>query len=625
MRAATLAWITIALILILPSIAAWGQVTAVITKDVEKTAAEDPSGEEGFNTYVHPFGELRATVPTPFGLSIGLQTAFYTGVLFEDCTTCGNPEAGYMLKIYSKHQDPTKGDLFDKPILVTQGFDPAYLTADQFNFAEFERLLTNVNNEITGEFVTRLGLLRVLYDRGYDIALLLWKNPLIAIETNALVTLQALRWLEDHTAQRPGTEPVIIGPSMGGLVTRYALQLAGGDFPASGIRARLFIAFDSPNRGAEVPMSLQALASYFSGESEEIGQRLKNLTSPAARQLLLSSVVLDSDLMLRPGFHATRISQVILDYEDPNDPRNPTARNHAEFMGEINEPGFRAQIKNIVHPSAGREEPIYMAALINGSGTGVSLNYPAGFTYAHQGGGILDILDLDLRTADPGNLFQVFHGDKASGPGGFLDYDFNEPVFMESVPGGLRNTYRTLINQVACSNALKGTVDFEWSFVDPRFGNPNCKKTNELDPHIGNHPFIPSLSGVGLLDVSSINIPQPWFFPVAPFGSPVKCAGATQVCMFDEFRAPLLNQDHVSVTRENMRWFVELIEDRGPRDLGLGVDLVSKQSCDFSNFSSAGVVRVVVTVQNQGDADAPSSTTKVDFVTNPNGSTTSVS
>src|SRR5262245_41863778 len=123
---AILAWITITLFL--PSIPAWGQVTAVITKDVERVDEEKPFGE-GFNAYVHPFGELRATIPKPFGLSIGSQIVFYTGAVFEDCKSCNDNDAGYMLKIFSKHQDPTKGELFDKPILVTQGFDARYLTA----------------------------------------------------------------------------------------------------------------------------------------------------------------------------------------------------------------------------------------------------------------------------------------------------------------------------------------------------------------------------------------------------------------------------------------------------------------------------------------------------------------
>ena len=72
-------------------------------------------------------------------------------------------------------------------------------------------------------------------------------------------------------------------------MTRYALQAAGSD-PTNGIRARLFIAFDSPNRGAEVPMSIQALASYLRDLEAEQRQTFKNLTSVAARQMLLSSV-----------------------------------------------------------------------------------------------------------------------------------------------------------------------------------------------------------------------------------------------------------------------------------------------------------------------------------------------
>jgi hypothetical protein len=138
------------------------------------------------------------------------------------------------------------------------------LPEEQFTFGEFHEMLNTAIDTATGvnPIPGARGLLREVYDEGYDIAPLLFKNPTIDLRVNAQVVLESLRWLESYTEAREGSEPVIIGPSMGGLVTRYALQLAGQNFPASGIRARLFIAFDSPNREAESPTSLQALLAY---------------------------------------------------------------------------------------------------------------------------------------------------------------------------------------------------------------------------------------------------------------------------------------------------------------------------------------------------------------------------
>jgi len=249
-----------------------------------------------YNIFHHPFGtttELTAIVDFQ-GMVIDESTSSYDGGVWEDCCDCGdNERAGYQLLIYSQDQDP-RTEKLDKPILVTQGFDPNYGLMNQFKYVQFNKLLDTVydKDNTERELPDDDGLLKELYGEGYDIALLLWKHPSISMETNARVTLQALRWLSrlsDHTPPRPGTEPVIIGPSMGGLVTRLALQQAGANFAASGIKARLFIAFDSPNRGAEIPMSLQAAVTYLKTENDIARGILANLAGPAARQLLLSS------------------------------------------------------------------------------------------------------------------------------------------------------------------------------------------------------------------------------------------------------------------------------------------------------------------------------------------------
>jgi hypothetical protein len=327
----------------------------------------------------------------------------------------------------------------------------------------------------------------------------------------------------------------------------------------------LFIAFDSPNRGAEIPMSLQALLSYLADQFEPGNQLLANLSSMAARQLLLSSVVLDRDFMLRPGLHLTRVSQVILDYENPNDPRNITASAHATFMADINRPDFRANIKNIVHPVAGGQEPIYMAAIINGSGIGLDLGYTEDLLYATGSSATklgLDKLDVELRTAMPRSEVTVFYGDvNPHGiPGGpdkdAFTYNFEEPAFVENAPGGLRNTYWQVIGLV---NAAR----YPWKDVDERFCAEDvplpCRKLTS-GPR-GNHSFIPSISGAGILN-RDINNNTSFTTRTETSGA---CPGATQFCMFDEFRAPMTNQRHVAVTQENKQWFLELIRTRGPQ------------------------------------------------------------
>ena len=594
MRAITLTWISIAWLL--SSIPAWGQQLVDVAEDQSANSFRFDINI-GFRVYVHP------AILTPDPDVGGFSVSSY----FEACNICtpsgaAVPGAGYQLRIFSKHQDPTKGDLFDKPILVTQGFDPNFhIAGKQFDYKEFESLLSSVYDPKDGHLVcdevgfefamfrpgfsdrecNETNLLRQLYSEGYDIALLLWENPLIDIETNARVTLQALRWLQEYTNKSEGSEPVVIGPSLGGLVTRYALQLAGdqraigtgatlthGPFAPEIIRARLFIAFDSPNRGAEIPMSLQAFVNYFSTDDTELKQIFLNLTSVAARQLLLSSVKDDQD--------TGDACQIIVDYEDPAPTTIGdcvTGNDHAIFMQKINWSAFREQIKGIVHPSAGIMQPIHTAAIINGSGIGMTVGYTTqARLYATQDH--TSTVHLDLRSGSSSMLppVQVFNGDIAPHFGTLLScifadcdddkdsfrYFFQEPAWVENAPGGLRNTFAFIVDKVQEKSS--------WDEVDAQY-------TNTTHP-FGNHAFIPTLSSLGLLD-RDINDNASWFVPfmdpsrrLDPFTGIVgvetrrPCNGQ---CMFDEVFAPKYNQRHVAVTTQNKQWFLDLIHTYGPR------------------------------------------------------------
>lgn len=495
----------------------------ITNPDVER--APNPFYVPNFDIYYHPFGEATAETRT---VGSPVEVTRELGPVWEDSCGIGDDEnAGYQLMIFSK-QDP-RTELFDKPILVTQGFDAGYRTDDQFDFDKFtltlNRVFENDDTDLT-KLARETSLLKQLYDEGYDIALLLWKNPTTFIQVNATVTLQALRWLQTHTdTTREGTEPVIIGPSMGGLVTRFALQFVGRFLHPPDIRVRLFIALDSPNLGAEIPMSIQALVSYFRDRGYDQERTFKNLTSVAARQLLLSSV-LDKE--------TGKAFQEVANYEAANCQEGDDRTCHGKFVREINDSGFRGQIKNIVHSFAGSQEPIYTAAIINGSGNGIDLQLPEGATYLHMSH---TTLGVELRTAGANQRVRVTHADRATKDG--LDYDFRELAFIEDTPGGLRDTY--LVIRKSLNNR-----GYSWN----KFLNDN----------VVNHSFVPSFSGVGLLD-RAVNEETSWFAAVG-------IAGACTVgptCMFDEFHAPVSNQVHVTVTRENKQWFLDLIHRKGPQ------------------------------------------------------------
>jgi hypothetical protein len=82
-------------------------------------------------------------------------------------------------------------------------------------------------------------------------------------------------------------ENTIVGPSMGGVITRIALkqmEKAGEDH-----FVKIWISFDSPQKGANIPISLQHNINYGSGfllYGDFFSKKLETINSPAAKQLL---------------------------------------------------------------------------------------------------------------------------------------------------------------------------------------------------------------------------------------------------------------------------------------------------------------------------------------------------
>ena len=79
------------------------------------------------------------------------------------------------------------------------------------------------------------------------------------IERNAFSVVEIINLI--NTQKIGNEENVIIGPSMGGLITRYALNyMEANNIPH---QTRLWLSFDSPHLGANVPIGFQHLFNYL--------------------------------------------------------------------------------------------------------------------------------------------------------------------------------------------------------------------------------------------------------------------------------------------------------------------------------------------------------------------------
>ncbi len=153
------------------------------------------------------------------------------------------------------------------PVVVVEGFD----LDDTMGWDALYALLNQEQ------------LIENLRAEGYDAVVLDFASATAPIQRNAFVLTELLGMV--RAAVGPQRTSALIGASMGGLVSHYALGWLAQQQIDAGVRT--WIAFDSPQRGAVIPLGLQHWLDFFQDDSESAAFLLSRLDTPAARQLLL--------------------------------------------------------------------------------------------------------------------------------------------------------------------------------------------------------------------------------------------------------------------------------------------------------------------------------------------------
>lgn len=153
------------------------------------------------------------------------------------------------------------------PVVVVEGFD----TDNSMGWDELYALLD------------QQGLIETLRADGFDCVVLDFADATDAIQKNAFVVAALV---SEVRSQMPGGATMaMVGASMGGLCSRYALAwMEQQQIPHS---VRTWISFDSPHGGADIPLGLQYWIDFFSSQSTGAADFRATLQRPAARQMLL--------------------------------------------------------------------------------------------------------------------------------------------------------------------------------------------------------------------------------------------------------------------------------------------------------------------------------------------------
>ncbi|MDJ0365656.1 hypothetical protein QMK33_10875 [Hymenobacter sp. H14-R3] len=263
-------------------------------------AAKTTSGQSGSTTNLY-------NPDTPPGSPEGFDWPIASTVNVPAPTDYTHHRGGTVNVRYGK----TNGQLHTavvKPFIVVEGYDTSLIAPNLVG-------MNNQNNDIASfirgiDRAAPFNFNDALQNVGYDLVYIDFRDGADDIRRNALLFEIVLRQVNDWKQQAGSVEPnVVMGESMGGLIARYGLaQLVRAGYDP---QTRLLVLHDSPQRGANNPMGLQALTRqadfplailpgnnqggakgivYTSDMSVKLKDALAILAAPATKQLSLKSV-----------------------------------------------------------------------------------------------------------------------------------------------------------------------------------------------------------------------------------------------------------------------------------------------------------------------------------------------
>lgn len=406
---------------------------------------------------------------------------------------------------YKIYYDNVDGVL-DKPIFFVDGFDPGDgRTIDgMYDLLNFGDPVQNLAD--------------VVRDEGFDIVILNFPTYVSSsdgttvidggadfIQRNAFILVELINTI--NGLKTGSEENVVIGPSMGGLISRYALRYMEQN--ALEHDTRLYLSFDSPHLGANVPIGVQYLFNYMVNGDPEItaAEPLVSglLNSAAAKQMLVDHYLGHVD--------AGGVEQTAGSHPPVGAPNFRTA-----FQSELDAMGFPQNTRNV--------------SIVNGSGIGTQTGSPGLTLIDHtfntgtvSGFNTRALIDTKFTPAASQTITVTDFVGQAQIFVWVDIFSFSataqSPSFtdgVDSAPGGQFDLY----------GFDDGTNPLITEFVD----NLNSQYFN----------FIPTLSAMAITETNN------WYAPTETLASP-----------FVNSYVPDANEPHVTLTQANVTFALEEI------------------------------------------------------------------
>ena len=255
-----------------------------------------------------------------------------------------NVDAVYALLDYTDTNNLTQ-NLGDK-VRTEEGFDVIILNLPQY------LLLSDGVSLMNTDQVTDTNGDMVIDENDYPAGSTLVDGGSDFIERNAMTLVTLLQTIN---TQKTGDEQnVIIGPSMGGLISRYALNYMENQGLTHD--TRLWLSFDAPHLGANVPIGFQHLFNYLAfGLDTWVGDFSIDTLEPIVNGMLKSSAA----------------RQMLVDHFEAHLANNEIAEFNSGITLPTPHPYFTAFYNRIDSMTAdGFPQQTRRVSMINGSGQG---------------------------------------------------------------------------------------------------------------------------------------------------------------------------------------------------------------------------------------------------------------
>ncbi|MCX7547973.1 T9SS type A sorting domain-containing protein [Xanthomarina sp. F1114] len=420
--------------------------------------------------------------------------------------------------------------ILDKPIFLVDGFDPGD-GRDITGIYELLGFTENGNTSNLGDLVRDEDFDVVIlnfpiYTRTEDSAVI--DGGVDFIERNAMLLVELINIIN---AEKEGTaQNVVIGPSMGGLISRYALNYMENQ--NMNHDTRLWISFDAPHLGANVPIGFQHQFNFLAFGLDDfwvLGNQNVEELQPIIDGMLKSSA---SRQMLTDQFepHITNSDGVTFN--------SSLALPRAHRFKAI----FDANMNNLT--SSGFPQQSRNVSIINGSGN--NSRYPdntAGANDLNPGSRILNAninvmtgADMKIKT-----YFTPSAGTEIQTSNVHLDFAWWFPLANDRINNADSRAFTYSHGVDAASGGLfdilKLTEDLS---TDGLVGDFLASLTTDY------FNFIPSVSAMALeITNNEIN----WFHTPSNITS---TNATTNNTPFDAWYMPTVNEPHVTLTQENV-------------------------------------------------------------------------